>query len=749
MAERKSTVGAVEMFGLRAVPRDWRALVNTLSALPEPLRASGGVIVAFAAVAMLGLLVLPVTPAAMDVLVGLNISLAATLLLVSLFMPDAARFPSFPTILLLTTLYRLALNVSSTRLILGQADAGQIIAAFGNFVVAGNYVVGGVIFLILTVIQFVVIAKGSERVAEVSARFTLDAMQGKQLAIDAELNQGLITPDQARQRRRALDRESRLYGAMDGAMKFVKGDAIAGILISAINIVGGLVIGVMQMGMSLADAAQTFTLLTIGDGLVSQIPALLISTAAGIIVTRVAGGRDAEHSAAGHDIVDQVLSQPVALICVATVLLLFAAIPGTGMPWPVFVAIALVLLVLSVPGVIRKRLGIGGVAHAEPAQGEPAQADDASTSARRGSDNALGCANAEAIVLELGGAWSALLAEAGGAAELQAELSRGCEHLRKQTGVPIPLKIDIAMTTQLEPEAYRVRIFGQLVATGTFDPQRALLMCSPSEARGHGLDVEPTVVPWNIRLACTAPRALVERGQQRHLTVLLPKAYLGRHVRSVIGHHAHEFLGIQGTKKLLTSYEKLMPDLVAEVVPKRISLAALAATLEQLVQDHVPISSLHRILELLARHATPQSDPAMLAEQLRPRLARVIFDAAAAGGQALWAYRLSPSVETDLAQYGPSPGGIDPHVRDRLCAQFIKALLRRPAQAVEPVLLTRRELRLRVRDLLRSELPAVHVLADDELPTDAHFQVHLLETIDDNGAIVPGMGLLGQAAPPK
>ncbi len=323
-----------------------RNLLLVAAEAPRALRSAGGVLVAFAAVAMLGLLVMPVTPAVMDVLVGLNISLAAMLLLVALFMPDASRFPSFPTILLLTTLYRLALNVSSTRLILGRADAGQIIAAFGNFVVGGNYVVGGVIFLILTVIQFVVIAKGAERVAEVSARFTLDAMQGKQMAIDAELNQGLITPDQARRRRRALDSESRLYGAMDGAMKFVKGDAIAGILISAINILAGLVIGVMQMEMSPAEAAGTFTLLTIGDGLVSQIPALLISTAAGLVVTRVAGGQEDRPTAAGRDILDQILSQPTPLICVSVVLLAFAAIPGTGMPAPVFVGIALVLLVL-------------------------------------------------------------------------------------------------------------------------------------------------------------------------------------------------------------------------------------------------------------------------------------------------------------------------------------------------------------------------------------------------------------------
>lgn len=703
-------------------PRD---LLLLAAEAPRALRSAGGVLVAFAAVAMLGLLVMPVTPAVMDVLVGVNISVAATLLLVALFMPDASRFPSFPTILLLTTLYRLALNVSSTRLILGQADAGQIIAAFGNFVVGGNYVVGGVIFLILTVIQFIVIAKGAERVAEVSARFTLDAMQGKQMAIDAELNQGLISPDQARQRRRALDSESRLYGAMDGAMKFVKGDAIAGILISAINILAGLVVGVMQMNMSLADAAGTFTLLTIGDGLVSQIPALLISTAAGLVVTRVASGRDDQPTAAGRDILDQVLAQPTPLICVAVVLLAFAAIPGTGMPAPVFVGIAAVLLVLAVPRALLER------AAAQAAAASQAPSDQPATQAQATSGPpAAGCANVRAITLELGGALAERVAAGDDPEAFQRDIISRIAALRSGLGVPVPPRIEIASAFDLPPDGYRVRIFDQIVARAAFDPAHVLLLAPPQHARAHGLEVEPFVTPWDHRLACTAAAEALEAFDEPPVPLVAAKVFLQRHVEAVIADHAAEFLGIPGAQALLDDYEKLMPQLVQEVVPKRVPLPVLADVLERLVSDGIPISDLRRILEALARVGTAQHDAATLAEQIRPLLARTIFNAASGGGETLWCYRLAPQLEARLAQTGLAPGGIDPQLRGQVVEQVAQAVLRRPAEAQVPALLTRAELRPLVRGLLRPTLPRLYVLAETELPSDPHFAVHLLGQID-------------------
>src|SRR6478735_4248501 len=313
-------------------------------------------------VAIVGMMIVPLPTPVLDLLISVNIAAAVVLLLVAIYVSDALKIATFPTLLLLTTLFRLALEVSATRLILLHADGGEVIRAFGNFVVAGNLVVGAVIFLILTMIQFIVISKGSERVAEVAARFTLDAMPGKQMSIDAELRAGHIDHDEARRRRTALARESQLFGSMDGAMKFVKGDAIAGIVVLAVNIVGGLVIGILQRGMDAAVAARTYTVLTIGEGLVAQIPALVISTAAGIIVTRVASEEEGGHL--GRDIGLQVTAQPKAIAIAAGLLLLLAAVPG--LPAGPFVVLAALmgfvawrLLRAPAPRVVEAAAGVG------------------------------------------------------------------------------------------------------------------------------------------------------------------------------------------------------------------------------------------------------------------------------------------------------------------------------------------------------------------------------------------------------
>ena len=308
-------------------------------------------------VAIVGMMIVPLPTPLLDLLISVNIAVAVVLLLVAIYVSEALKIATFPTLLLLTTLFRLALEVSATRLILLRADAGEVIRAFGNFVVAGNLVVGAVVFLILTMVQFIVISKGSERVAEVAARFTLDAMPGKQMAIDAELRAGHIDHNEARRRRAALARESQLFGSMDGAMKFVKGDAIAGIVVLAVNIVGGLVIGVLQRGLDVATAAKTYTVLTIGEGLVSQIPALVISTAAGIIVTRVASEEEGAHL--GRDIGSQVMAQPKAIAIAAGLLLLLAVVPG--LPGVPFITLAAVLGFVALAPVARAGGGrVGG-----------------------------------------------------------------------------------------------------------------------------------------------------------------------------------------------------------------------------------------------------------------------------------------------------------------------------------------------------------------------------------------------------
>ncbi|MBI5500249.1 MAG: FHIPEP family type III secretion protein [Deltaproteobacteria bacterium] len=382
------------------------------------------------------MMILPLPTPLLDILLATNISLAVLILLVTLYVSDALRIASFPTILLLTTLFRLALNVSSTRLILGQAYAGEVINAFGDFVVAGNVAVGAVIFLILTLIQFVVIAKGAERVAEVAARFTLDAMPGKQMSIDADLRAGLVTADEARARRAALQRESQFYGAMDGAMKFVKGDAIAGIAITLINIVAGLAIGVLQLGMSAGEAIGTYALLTIGDGLVSQIPALLLSTSAGFVVTRVAAEEPGGNL--GADIGLQIVGQPKAFLILSALLLGLSVVPG--LPFGPFVVLALFA------GLAGWRLRT----RAEPGRGERARAAD---------ERAVGPPAVAPAALELGADLAARFAAGtveGG--KLAAALRAVREALTAETGVPLPATV-VRAGAGLPPAGCRIALF--------------------------------------------------------------------------------------------------------------------------------------------------------------------------------------------------------------------------------------------------------------------------------------------------
>ena len=609
-------------------------------------------------VAVVGLMVVPLPTWLLDLLLASNLAFSVVILLVALYVSDGLKIAAFPSILLLTTLVRLALNVSSTRLILLQADAGEVIRAFGQFVVRGNYVVGGVVFLVLTIIQFVVIAKGGERVAEVGARFTLDALPGKQMAIDAELRSGSIDSNEARARRRALSRESQFYGAMDGAMKFVKGDVIASLLIAAINLLGGLAIGVLQRGLGAEVALKRYGLLTIGDGLVTQIPSLILATAAGILVTRVAS--EAPERPLGTELASQLFGQPRALLVASGFVLLLALVPG--LPTLPFLAIgALLFFSARASARAQRRERRANAALARPGEGEQPRFVPrvAPWSLELSSD---------LFVLEdddrRGGQHRAGIRSA--VSSVQARLF-------ERLGVPLPA--------------------AALSENAGFEPRTALL--SFQEIPAQSLEI-----PSDLRAEQIAP----------HLTERLLAAITPR---------ASSFLGIAETQQLLDEVESFAPALVRQVVPKPIGVPVLAEVLRRLVDERVSIRDLRAILEALAGVGAVEKDPLSLAEFVRSQLRRRISFALAGGSRELSVLVLDPPLEETIrsAIQRTAAGSflaLAPAAARDIVQAVRRAVATFPAPG-RPVLLAQPDVRRFVRKLLEVELPELDVISPVEL----------------------------------
>jgi len=614
-------------------------------------------------VSIVGMMIVPLPTPLLDLLISVNIAAAVTLLLLAIYVSDALKIATFPTLLLLTTLFRLALEVSATRLILLHADAGQVIHAFGNFVVAGNLVVGAVIFLILTMIQFIVISKGSERVAEVAARFTLDAMPGKQMSIDAELRAGHIDRDEARRRRAALARESQLYGSMDGAMKFVKGDAIAGIVVLAVNIVGGLVIGIVQRGMEAGVAARTYTVLTIGEGLVAQIPALVISTAAGIIVTRVASEEEGGHL--GRDIGAQIVAQPRALAIAAGLLALLAVVPG--LPAVPFLTLAAVLgavawKLLRAP--LRPAASAGGVGAAPIAVGAPGAAVD---------DGALSPLLTP-VAVEVSAELGARLAGFG--VEIVPRLR---ERLFAELGLPLP--------------AVRVRVGAPGLEGGRF----VLRLNEVPLGRGE------------------IARADWERAGGE----------IGEAVLALLRRYGHELFGLEEAQALLDALERTHPALVREVVPKAVPLVLFTDVARRLVEEGISLRNLRDILGALAEWAPHERDPVALTEHVRAALRRAITYRFAGDGGALAAYLLDPMIEDAIreAVHKTASGSylaLEPQLSSDIVAAVGRAL--GPGAQGGAVLLTGAEIRRYVRRLIETDHPDLAVLSFQELAPEAQIR---------------------------
>jgi len=673
-------------------------------------------------VLIIALMIIPMPTWLLDLLLATNISMAVVLLLSAIYVTQPLRIATFPTILLITTLFRLGLNVSSTRLILLQADAGEVIRSFGHFVVAGNVVVGAIVFLILTLIQFVVIAKGSERVAEVAARFTLDALPGKQMSIDADLRAGNIDPEEARRRRKGLERESQLYGSMDGAMKFVKGDAIAGIVITLVNIVGGLIVGIYQMKMSAGEAAETYSLLTIGDGLVSQIPALIISTAAGLVVTRVASEHDNVHL--GQDIGVQLLGQPKAIAIAAVLMLLLAVVPG--LPLLPFLVLG-ALCGLTAYGLMRHRRARDPAIGREPPSGllETFGFDEEDESPLA---SEAPPALVEPIGLEVATGLTPLVDRDGSGRAFADELLPAIRaRIFQDLGVSLPPIRVRGDATHLPEDGYRILLKEVALGEGEVDPERGLARAPRAYIEGLGLEgVEAELTGMEHR--CTwLRRGDVARARAAGVIVVEGAEIIAVHAEALLRRYAFEFVSIQETRALLDSLEASHPQLVEELVPKPVRVDLLAEILQRLAEEGVNIRHLADILPVLATWVRTEKDPVLLTEYCRMALKRQITYQFCGTSGALSAIVIDPEIEQVVAEAicrteAGSYLALEPDLSREILAAARQAV--EPALvAGEPaVLVTSMETRRFVRKLLEVELPGVTVLSYQELAPDLEIQ---------------------------
>ncbi len=687
-----------------------------LAAGAGALRRLAGLFVTFAVLGLIGLLVVPVAPGLLDVLLALNLAASITVLMVALHLREAAQLPSFPTILLLTTLFRLGLNVTSTRLILSKGDAGHIIETFGQLVVGGDPVIGAVIFLILTVIQFVVITKGAERVAEVSARFTLDGMPGKQMSIDADLRNGLISPEDARGRRSKLDSETRLYGALDGAMKFVKGDAIAGILISLINVIGGLIVGVFRDQLSAVEAFQTYSLLAIGDGLVSQIPALLVCTSAGIVVTRVTGKDENQVGSVGSDIVVQILDHPSAIACAAVMLALLAFVPG--LPWPVFGGLAVLTA-----GTALARFVAGSALNMRARLKPPAGESQSEAETRGQTDTPWIAPYPVPVRVELGADLARLIlpnVPLGEKPPRDSAFEKEVQsHIRESLGIRVP-PIRLTTSKELPHEAYRVHLFETELGTWTFPYECVLICCKPRDAEQAGFDVRPFPLPWTGEVWSLVPETERQEVANAGFESVSPAGFVRDHVTRLLMEHSAEFFGVQETQRILDALEPSLPDLKAAVSPKPLSVPEVAAVLRGLLREQVPLRDIRAIFESLARCAAAlKGQPVALVEAARRGLARSLCARCVRGGTL--AYHVLASDIEELIHQGARLDVDAPVVvlREEDRRAILASVRARSAAAAErgrpTTLVVRHDLRPFMAALLDDLLTTITVLSDQEL----------------------------------
>jgi flagellar biosynthesis protein FlhA len=704
------------------------------------LLARADLLFAFGLFGTVMLLVLPVPPFLVDALLALNIGLSLLVLLAILYIKDPPEFSAFPTMLLALTLFRLALNISSTRQILAHGYAGEIIESFGHFVIQGNYIVGAVVFIILVVINFMVITKGAGRIAEVSARFTLDALPGKQMAIDAELNAGIIDELTATQRRVKVQKEADFYGAMDGASKFVRGDAVAGILITMINIVGGFAIGVLQMDLSLAESLQKFTLLSIGDGLVSQIPALIISIGAGLLVTRAS-----DNNNLGEQVTGQIMRYPRALKLAAGCMVVFGLMPG--MPVIPFFGLA-GLAVFAARSFKENEAGEAttaatpakaGAKGAASATGKPG--DAAATTAAPAVEDVRKLTEVDIFSIEIG--YGLLpLAEARSGGDLLARVTGVRKTLAREKGLVVP-PVSVRDNLELEANDYRFLLRGKPVARGTILPGRLLAMnVAGSTIRLRG---QPTREPVFNLDATWIDEAERKAAEMNNYTVVDPSSVLITHLSETLKAHSHHLLGRQDVQSLVDHLKTSHAALVAELLPDLVNLGIIQRVLQNLLREGVAILNLPIILEGIADFAALSKNPDDLSELVRRRLGLYFVPELESRPGVLRALTLDPRLEQLLGtKVHRSPTDVGLALEPALGRHLIDELNRRVAQLTAAggpaVMVVSTETRLPLKRFLEPSFPRLTVLAFQELPPNTEIE---------NAGIVPIPAHLARTEPLK
>jgi type III secretion protein V len=666
---------------------------------------------------VVALLVLPIPTFLIDILICANISFALIVLLVAIYIPDSLKLSSFPTILLLTTLFRLGLNVATSRLILLNADAGQMVLAFGNTVVGGNLIVGIVIFLLLMLINMMVVAKGSERVAEVAARFTLDAMPGKQMSIDADLRSGILDLDQARKKREELNRESQLFGAMDGAMKFVKGDVIAGIIIFIINIVAGIIIGKFQLDMELDDALSTFAILSVGDGLVSIIPGLLMSVCAGLIVTRVDIAGDKLDL--GSNVASQILAFPKAFFIAATFIALIGIVPGLP-TIPLFVLSAMVFIIAFAN---QKKLN----SIMTPATNKMASFDKEQSKIHATDKNEFKPTSLLPICIEVADNLIPFVNENSNFISELIPLLR--ENMELELGIDFPgIRIRPASIQELINSQYAILLNEVPVAQGIAEPNLCMVSAASYEVKALGIkNAIATKSPCTQMAASLVPIEHKETLEQAGFTVWDSPSCILLHLSQILRKNAKDFITIHETQIMLNRIENQFPALVKEVIPKAVSLFQLTDILKRLLSEEISIKDIKTILQTLAEFGPVEQNTIMLTEHVRVALSRYLCFRFGHGQDTLLVYLLTPDIEDMIRssivnQHSGSYLALEPDLAQDILNAIRHELNQLPPNASQPVLLTNQEIRRFVRKLIEVEFHEVAVMSYQELSSDFKVQ---------------------------
>ncbi len=675
--------------------------------------------VAMGVLLILSLLIIPLPPVMLDMFLAVNIAFSVLILLVAVYLKSPLEFSSFPTVLLISTIFRLGLNVASTRLILGEANAGDIIHAFGEFVIKGNYVVGVIIFLILLIINFVVVIKGSTRIAEVTARFTLDALPGKQMSIDADLNAGFIDEQTARKRRSELTAESDFFGSMDGAAKFIKGDAIAGLIIAGINILGGFIIGIMQLDMELADAAATYTILTIGDGLVSQIPSLLISIAAGLVVTRSASSDNID-----VEMGQQFAGKPKPMALASFALFIVSFLPGFP-PLPFWI----LSLIIGYTAFYRTKQ-----INKEEEQQLALEAASAEKDKKPEEAPVEELLRVDPVEIELGYSLISLVDESQGG-DVFKRITNVRRQLATELGIILP-PVRVRDNLQLDPQEYIIKIRGNEIARNVLHPQMLLAM-NPGTADGELKGIQVTEPVFGLPATWIA-HADREDAEVYGYTVVEAATVLTTHLTELLRRNSHKLLTRQDTKHLLDNLKNDYPALIEEASPDNLPTSVLQKVLQNLLMENIPVRDLPIIIESLLEYVKVTQNVDVLTEYVRHNLSETIKKLYQDQNGVIHAIAVSPQIEDQMTQALQSDNQASTSVTLGLPPNYVQSIQQAMSDSIDeitmagylPVVICSAQVRPYLYRMVRTPFPMVSVISYTELPADSEIEIQAQLSLD-------------------